>query len=788
MFDTESRPTLKLEALPCGSAMAMFQTMFASSFEATLLTRPRGEILAANAEACAVFGASEAALLERSRVDAHLSLADASDPRLAALVAERAAHGRARGGVRLLRLDGSHFEAEVSSFLFLDEAGLATSVLTVRDLTPVRLAERDARDSAQRLSFALDAADIGEWDMNLDTNITRRSLRHDQCFGYQSPPASWDYDTFLAHIHPADREIADTCHQAGMSAGGDHDVEFRVIWPDGSLHWLWSKGRVHCDDDGRPVRVAGIVLDVTARRVAADALQRSEERLQLALRASSDGMWDFDLRTQEPHYSPRWLQMVGLPETPSPLDGTLWLRLCHPDDVERVHDTFHCALAGHEDTFEIEFRLMHRDGHAVPVLSRGFVLRAADGTALRVSGINTDLTIRNQLMEAQNARLAAEAANRAKSEFLSRMSHELRTPLNAVLGFSQLLTTNPSEPLSARQLRQVKHIEQGGWHLLNMVDEVLDLSRIDSGHARVKEEVVEVPTLLRECAGLLEASAAARSIQLDCSPDPAALALAGDRTRVKQILLNLLGNAIKYTQAGGRVTLASLWVDRERVELSVTDNGPGLSAAQQAQLFQPFNRLGQEDGPTPGTGIGLVISQRLAELMRGSLSVQSAPGLGCAFAVTLPAQPRQAGVQLAALFDQSMANLDALQQRGRVLYIEDNAANAEVMQGFVAKRPLVDLEVQRTAQDGMAAAVRRQPNLILLDLQLPDLPGLDVLRQLRQHPMTAAVPVVVISASAMADSVAAATEAGAVDYLAKPLRLETLLATLDRCLPEARLP
>jgi CheY-like chemotaxis protein/two-component sensor histidine kinase len=368
------------------------------------------------------------------------------------------------------------------------------------------------------------------------------------------------------------------------------------------------------------------------------------------------------------------------------------------------------------------------------------------------------------------------------------MSHELRTPLNAILGFAQLLAHDRIDLLSARQRRQIQHIEQGGWHLLNMVDEILDLARIDSGHARVKEEVVEVPALMRECSGLLRASADSRSIRLECSPDPAAAAVAGDRTRVQQILLNLLGNAIKYTQPGGRVRLASRRTQDDRVEISVTDNGPGLSEAQQAQLFQPFNRLGQEDGPTPGTGIGLVISQRLADLMRGSLSVQSAHGMGCVFAVTLPAQPLEAGAQVATLFDQAMANAGALQQPGRVLYIEDNAANAELMQGFVAQRPMIDLEVQRTAKEGLAAAFRRQPDLILLDMLLPDLPGLDVLRRLRQHPMTGAIPVVVISASAMADSVAAATAAGAVDFLAKPLRLETFLATLDHCLSSTRLP
>jgi signal transduction histidine kinase/CheY-like chemotaxis protein len=479
--------------------------------------------------------------------------------------------------------------------------------------------------------------------------------------------------------------------------------------------------------------------------------------------------------------------MVGLPETPSPLDGTLWLRLCHPDDVERVRDAFSGILAGHTDTYEIEFRLMHRDGHAVPVLSRGFVLRAADGTALRVSGVNTDLTVRNQLSEAQSARLAAEAANRAKSEFLSRMSHELRTPLNAILGFAQLLAHDRIDRISERQRSQIRHIEKGGWHLLNMVNEILDLARIESGHAQAKVEVVEVPALLRECTGLLRATADARSIRLECRPELAAVAVAGDRTLVQQVLLNLMGNAIKYTQPGGRVSVSSQRTEHDCVKILVTDNGPGLSEAQQAQLFQPFNRLGHENGTTPGTGIGLVISQRLAELMHGSLSVQSAPGQGSTFAVTLPAHPLEAGEQV-ALLDQAKTEAAASQQPGRVLYIEDDSANAELMQGFVEQRPLVDLEVQRNAEGGLAAAMRRQPDLILLDMQLPDLPGLDVLRRLRLHPTTAAVPVVVISASAMADSVAAATAAGALDYLAKPLRLETLLATLDRCLPAARLP
>ena len=786
----QTKTFLPLAALPGGAAVPLFRTLFEASFEAALLSRPGGEFLAANPEACALFGASEAALLERSRTKTFGGLADASDPRLAALVAERSAHGRARGALRLLRVDGSPFEAEVSSCGFLGEAGLATSVLTVRDLSAVRDAERAARDSEQRLSFALDAAGIGDWDTDLRTQVVRRSLRHDQCFGYQTAVANWSYDTFLAHVEPVDRARVDAAYRQAQAGGGggDYDAEFRVRWPDGSLHWLWSKGRVYFDNQGRPIRIAGIQVDVTARREATDALQRSEQRLQLALRASSDGLWDFDLRTQQPYYSPRWLQMVGLPETPSPPDGQLWLSLCHRDDVDRVRETLSRILAGRQETYEFEFRLMHRDGHAVPVRSRGYVLRDGDGQALRVSGINTDLTEGKRLQEAERARLLAESANRAKSEFLSRMSHELRTPLNAVLGFAQILASNPVEPLSARQQRQVRHIEQGGWHLLSMVDEVLDLSRIDSGNARIQDEVVDVPALLRECLGLLQATAEARSIRLSCSLDPAAPALAGDRTRVRQILLNLLGNAIKYTQPGGQVSLASRLVDGAAVELSVTDNGPGLSPAQQAQLFQPFNRLGQENGSTPGTGIGLVISQRLAELMQGSLSMRSAPGRGCAFVVLLPAPAEAAGLQAQTVSEPQSPDAAVLQRTGRVLYVEDNAANAEVMRDFMAQRPRLELDIQRSAQAGLAAALRQPPDLILLDMRLPDLPGLELLGQLKQDPTTAAIPVVVVSATAMADAVAAAIAAGAVDYLAKPIRQGALLAALDRWLSPRSTP
>jgi CheY-like chemotaxis protein/anti-sigma regulatory factor (Ser/Thr protein kinase) len=245
----------------------------------------------------------------------------------------------------------------------------------------------------------------------------------------------------------------------------------------------------------------------------------------------------------------------------------------------------------------------------------------------------------------------------------------------------------------------------------------------------------------------------------------------------------LLGNAVKYTQPGGRITLASAPKADELVELAVTDNGPGLSLAQQAHLYEPFNRLGQESSSTPGTGIGLVICKRLVEGMQGVLSVESVPGKGCKFAVTLPTPAGSLGVPAGGSNSQATAVGQAFQPSGRVLYIEDNLANAELMRGFLSRRQLVELDIQHSAVDGLVSAHRDPPDMILLDLRLPDVPGLDVLNQLQKSPLTASIPVVVVSASVMPDAVSAATAAGAKAFLTKPLEMLPVLTMLDRWLP-----
>jgi signal transduction histidine kinase/CheY-like chemotaxis protein len=380
-------------------------------------------------------------------------------------------------------------------------------------------------------------------------------------------------------------------------------------------------------------------------------------------------------------------------------------------------------------------------------------------------------------LEAVRAREAAEASNRAKSDFLSRMSHELRTPLNAMLGFAQLLELESREPLGPTQRGWVGQIRQAGWHLLEMINDVLDLSRIESGNLRMALETLNMPELLASTRPLVQQAADRRGITIEEHLSANASHARGDATRVKQILTNLLSNAVKYNVDGGHIRVSSQ-VRGDRVEVMVADTGLGMNTQQMTALFQPFNRLGQELSSTEGTGIGLVISQRLAELMGGDLSAASDVGQGSLFILSLPlASPEEAAAQT----PMSAAGISDYHHR-RVHYIEDNETNVEVMRGMLAQRPQVDLRVSGNGLDGLTAIRARRPDVLLLDMHLPDISGLELLRHLKLDPETRGIPVIVVSADALPTQIAEALQAGAHRYLTKPVSVGELLEVLDELL------
>ena len=375
-----------------------------------------------------------------------------------------------------------------------------------------------------------------------------------------------------------------------------------------------------------------------------------------------------------------------------------------------------------------------------------------------------------------HARDEAEAASRAKSDFLSSMSHELRTPMNAILGFSQLLAL---EELSAEQKQSVKEIHAAGMHLLALINDLLDLSKIESGKIDLSIEAVEVQPIIEECCVMVAPLLDRYQVRLVNELDgDAPFIVRADRLRLKQILTNLLSNAIKYNRSGGSVTVRGETTTPFIRRISVIDTGQGLNPSEISQLFSPFNRLGAERGPTEGTGIGLVITRRLTEMMGGDIGVQSTKGQGSTFWVELPVDelPLAPGVQ-----PQSAGQLGGEVKQHQILYIEDNPANLRLVASALVRRPSVHLHTAHEPVLGIELAQERQPDLILLDIHLPGMGGFEVLQRIRKHPKLAKVPVVAISAQTLSDATLARA-AEFDDYLAKPMDVDKFLATIDRLL------
>jgi PAS domain S-box-containing protein len=377
----------------------------------------------------------------------------------------------------------------------------------------------------------------------------------------------------------------------------------------------------------------------------------------------------------------------------------------------------------------------------------------------------------------EQAKGAAEAANRAKSEFLSRMSHELRTPLNAVLGFGQLLEMGSP---TSRQRQQVEQILKGGRHLLELINEILDLARIEAGKLQLSLEPVAVGQVCAEVCDLIRPLAERHDVRVEAPCDQAMdVHVRADSQRLKQVLLNLLANGVKYNRPLGSVSLTWEELSEVRVRLLVRDTGPGIASEKRRRLFVPFDRLGAETGAVEGTGLGLVISKRLTEAMGGTLDLASTVGLGTTVSVELPrAAPAPRPGRVAA------GPSTAGSARGTILYIEDNRANLGLIEDILAYRPEVQLLWAVQGGAGLELARQHHPDLILLDVHLPDMPGDEVLRQVQSDPHLRATPVVVISADATPSQIERLRAAGAWDYLAKPLDVPRFFAVLDRFLRE----
>ena len=416
-----------------------------------------------------------------------------------------------------------------------------------------------------------------------------------------------------------------------------------------------------------------------------------------------------------------------------------------------------------------------RDGHALRFVERR---TGEGGTVVTISDVSDDVAREDEL---RRAHALAEAANAAKSEFLSSMSHELRTPLNAILGFAQLLVRDKKTPLSERHRERVDYVLKGGEHLLHLIDDVLDLSRIESGQVPISLEPVRLADVLPEVKETLDPMAARADIRITIDPGEAAVTdLVADRTRLKQVLMNFGSNAIKYGRAGGSVAIRAVNLGAA-ARVTVSDDGIGIPVEKHSKIFEPFQRAGQETGPIQGTGIGLAISKRLAGLMRGHVGFDSVEGVGSTFWIELPLhEVPLAEAPDAATSARGLAGADqAFRPRGTVVYVEDNPSNIAFMQALLGDYDGIELLSVPTAEIGLELIRSRRPNLVIMDINLPGMSGFEATARLKEWPETRGIPVIALSAAAMARDLERMREAGFHRYLTKPVKVDELAAALE---------
>jgi PAS domain S-box-containing protein len=520
--------------------------------------------------------------------------------------------------------------------------------------------------------------------------------------------------------------------------------------------------------------------EMAERSHVQQALVDSEARLRSILDHVPLGVMFLDTHGRLLDGNPRLAEMVGL--APEALRGRAATEFLHAEEAPQLRRLRRNLLKSGNDQVAERLRLLRADGGTRIARLSISALRSPDNEVLRMVGVLEDITEQLRLEESERALHRAETANRAKNEFLSRMSHELRTPLNAMIGFAQLLGLDREPRLAQHQGEWTQEIQRAGWHLLEMINETLDLARIESGAAQLKMEPIALAPLVRACQAMVSNPAAQRGIRITHTVDADASGVLGDATRLKQVLINLLSNAVKYNREGGEVTVSTRRVrieDADWVEIAVADSGLGMTPTQVGGLFQPYNRLGRENTTIEGTGIGLVISRRLSELMGGTLEVSSQPARGSTFTLRLPAAT-PAMLPSSPYTDTSPA---PYQQR-LVHYVEDNETNIEVMRGIFVQRPQIRLETTSLGLDGLAAIRRTKPDLVLLDMQLPDISGLELLRHVKLDDEIAWIPVVVVSADATVGHMQQALTSGALHYVTKPLDVGRFLQTIDSILED----
>lgn len=659
---------------------------------------------------------------------------------------------------------------------------------TVQDVSDRKRVEEALRKSEANLKRAQAIAHLGHWEYNRQTQAVYWSeeLRRIHGLDPEQPITLADAVRFA---HPDDNkkyrhEILDPVEAETAFA-----TDLRIVCDDGTVRFIEARGEPRFNAHQQIVGYQGTVQDITDRKLAEEALRQSEERWQLAIAGANDGIWDHNLVSNEHFLSPRCLEILGgcLLEEVDCFDK--WLQRVHPDDQPILCQALAQYLERQTSQYVAEYRMRCQDGTYKWILSRGQAVWNAEGVAFRMVGSMTDISDRKQAeQELARAKEAAEAANQAKSTFLAHMSHELRTPLNVILGMAQLLSRDAAP--SSRQREYLDLIVSSGDHLLQVINQVLDLARIEAGELVVSPQPTPLFTLLGSLHDLFSPSCASKHLQMHLEIDPAVPPeVLVDAQKLRQVLMNLIGNAIKFTDLGSitlRVTLVESQLPNatpspvQSICFAVQDTGFGIAPDDLQRIFESFAQTAAGRQASEGTGLGLTISQRLVRAMGGTLTVTSTLGQGSTFRVVLPVQCLSANSPAGPLSEQAAVPPAQLLPY-RVLVVDDQKHNRLLLVRFLSQ---VGFQVQEvaTGRDAIAYWQTWQPHLICMDLRMPGMDGCEATRQIRAEEETHRktdqrnrVVIIALTAQAFERDRHTALAAGCDDYLTKPFILDELM-------------
>ncbi len=541
---------------------------------------------------------------------------------------------------------------------------------------------------------------------------------------------------------------------------------------------------------GKPAGMVWNFHDITSLKHAEAAAERNQERLRRGQLYANIGTWEWDIASGELYWSERIAPLFGYAEGSLETSFETFIDSVHPEDRQAVIKAIDASLERNVP-YEIEHRVVWPDGAIRWLMERGAVTRDEAGSPTKMLGVVQDIDERKRTeLDLVAAREDAEKANQAKSEFLSSMSHELRTPMNAILGFAQLMENDDTLPDD--HIDSVEEILKAGRHLLNLINDVLDLARIESGKLELDLEPVPICPLVHECIRLMAPLAEKKAIHISHDNLSGAV-IRADRTRLKQVLLNLLSNGIKYNHQGGRVEVTRGKPGAEGcLRLEIRDTGHGIEENQLSNLFQPFSRLDAKKKAIEGTGIGLNITKRIVEMMGGTLGVRSKPGVGSVFWVEVPMesnvlQPvhrasKSPGYKKQKTKHRDPSVDDPVSSHFTVLHIEDNPANIKLVAQILNARSEINLLSAHTPELGIELATAHKPALILMDINMPGMDGYQVLERLQGDKQLRDTPVVAVTANAMPSDIDRGQAAGFADYLTKPLHIPQMMEMLDRFL------